>query len=224
MHRIKALVVACAAATLALTAFGAPVAAVAPSTKMAIVNGDPFRKVDVCVNGKEIRSGLAYGAKVFKTTPTESAMVKFFKRSAKKCGGGLIGARRVYPGDAVVVLTRKTPQRVVVFNTAPVGGNTAFFYGNASDISNVEFAWDYSSVIWQTAADESRWVKGYSESYWDELLADDLNVDMVTVRDFTTSKPYAEKSVFVRAGQRREYIFLGTGKLTAKLVVITRKL
>ena len=224
MHRIKALIAAAAVAALAITAVGAPAAAATPQTKLAIVNGDAFRAVDVCVNGKEIRSGLPYGGKVLKTTPTASATVKFYQRSAKKCGGGLLAAKKVYLDDAVLVLTRKAPLRVTVFDARPAGppANAGMLLGHAADFRTAEFVLDEHFVEWSPAAD-TEWTKGFAK-WWDwQLDPAELWVDMIGVRDVNTLEPIGEpKAVYTKAGLRREFILVGTGKANAKIVNITR--
>ena len=61
MRNLKKLMLGSAAATLAITALTAPAAAADTTGTLAIVNGVPGTKVDVCIGGKELRSKLSYG-------------------------------------------------------------------------------------------------------------------------------------------------------------------
>ena len=151
MHKLRTLVITIAVAALAITALGAPAAAGSHKTKLTIVNGSPGKKIDVCVNGKEIKSGLRYGKVVFKTTRTSKAKVKFFKRDRRKCGGKLLAKKVVGLADATVVFTRRKPKKVVVFDNSklaePMGANVArVSYGHAADIGPVLFGFDSEIV------------------------------------------------------------------------------
>lgn len=91
---------------------------------LAIVNGVPGKSVDVCLNGKEIKSGLAYGGKIqLATVATGAKTIKFHARDPRKCKGTLLG-RDQFPlpaaADLTIVVTKEAP-RVVVFDNTGLG-------------------------------------------------------------------------------------------------------
>ena len=80
---------------VALTVLGTLVTPVAAATtKLTVVNGHPGTRVDVCVQGREIKSGLRYGGVVFRTTNTAFVVVKLYKRDPRPCGGRPLGQAR----------------------------------------------------------------------------------------------------------------------------------
>jgi hypothetical protein len=168
LKRISSVVVACAAVALAITAIGAPAAAATPETKLQIVNGFPGKKVDVCVNGREIKSGLAYGKVVRKKTRTAKANVKFFARSPKTCKGTLLGRKAVKFDEAIVVLTKKTPRKVVVLsNETPAKTPTATVatgvtVWHAADLGPLERWFDPDTYIPFVGAEAGVYDKGDS--------------------------------------------------------------
>ena len=99
MHTLRTLVIGLAVTALAVSALAAPVSA-APKTKLAIVNGIPGKAVDVCVNGREVKSGLRYGRFIFRTTRTA--------RGDADCDAGSAGSvNAVRPGESPLVETRR---------------------------------------------------------------------------------------------------------------------
>jgi hypothetical protein len=142
---LKTLVIGAAVAALAITALGAPVGASSHKTKLAIVNGNPGNTVDVCVNGKEIKSGLKYGKSVTRTTNTPKAKIKLFKPDRRKCGGKRLAVRTIGLADATVVFTRQFPNKIVVFDNALLalplsnGIQARQSYRHAADVGAVTF-------------------------------------------------------------------------------------
>jgi hypothetical protein len=229
MPRIKALLTACAAGAFALTALATPVAATTP-TKLAIVNGDPFRKVDICLNGRQIAGNVAYTRTILRRSAKDDPVVKFFSFKHKGCKGTPLAKVRVHPDDAVVVLTRKTPQRVVVFDTTMDPDptyNVRIIYGNASDIpGNLKFAFAQFEILDWTPAllDPFRWsAKGYSEiSLLDTQAAGDYWLDATTVQNDSDNIIAGPVGSLTGPGLRREVVLVGVGPGTAKLVSFER--
>ena len=54
-----------ASTALMVTAIGAPASAALGKGTIGIVNGIPGQRVDICIKGKEIRSRVPYGGRVF---------------------------------------------------------------------------------------------------------------------------------------------------------------
>ncbi|MFV2065190.1 MAG: hypothetical protein ACC726_16995 [Chloroflexota bacterium] len=232
MHRFKTLVVGSCLAALTITALGAPVAAGSHQTRLAIVNGFPGKKIDVCVNGKEIRSRLPYGKKVFKTTKTAKANIKFFAKDPRKCKGKLLGKKTVSLDDATVVITRKKPQKILVFDNIGLGRignaappNAAIAIRQASDVGGVNFAVSYDNVdpnLWTHATDPEIWQKGDQTSGPDVFGPNGKVVTMwVTLpgSEFVYAGPHVR---YIPSGYRAEWIFIGTNGRNARIVFFKR--
>lgn len=228
MRPTRTLLIGTAIAALTLSALAGPVSA-ASSTKLAIVNGFPGKKVDVCVNGKEIKSGLKYGAKVFKTTSTPKATVKYFSRDPRTCKGTLIGKRTVFADDATVVLTKKKPQKVVVFNNAGLGfvnsaNNTYLAIRDAADVGEVGFTVALESISptpWFPSLDPI-WTKGDEYAWAVDLGFGQYVMSIQVVLPASEYAYIAENFTAVTMGRRYEWIFVGSNSSNVRIVKIKR--
>jgi hypothetical protein len=113
------LVIAGALVTLLAATVPSPAAA-APKVPLAVVQGMPGMKVDVCINGKERASKMRYG-RVFATHDyTDTVKIKLFKPDRRKCKGKLITQKKfrlTLTGDVTVVLSRRSPRISLRKNT-----------------------------------------------------------------------------------------------------------
>ena len=130
---------------MALAVLGAP--ASAAKTRMTIVNGTSGKKLDVCVNGREIKKGLAYGRFVKTSVNKPRATVKFYPRKKGACSGRVLGKKVVKPARAVVVRTKKKPGRVLLFKEPNLPAPSAVVaydvigHGlNASELDRISFS------------------------------------------------------------------------------------
>ena len=231
MQRVKTLVVGSCMAALAISALGAPAAAATPHVRLAIVNGIPGKKIDVCVNGKEIKSRLPYGKRVFKRTNTAKANIKFFAKDPRKCKGKLLGKKIVRLDDATVVITRKKPKKIVVFDNLGLGEigpaappNGAIALRHAADIGEVNFNVEYESLdpnLWDHSS-TTIWRKGDQTSGPDRF---ELNGKVLALwvdrpeSEFTYVGPHVR---YLASGYRHEWIFVGTTGKNAKIVYFKR--
>lgn len=124
MRKVKALLIGGLATACLVTAMVVPASAADTKGTLAIINGMPGRKVDVCLNGKEIRSGLSYGNTVQRPlVATGAKRLRFHARDPRPCGGKLL-AQRQFPlppaGDLTIVLTKNAP-RIVIFDNVALG-------------------------------------------------------------------------------------------------------
>ena len=137
LRSLRTLLIGGALTALIITVLGAPVAAADTKGTLAIVNGIPGTRVDVCLNGKELASGLKYAGKVLRNVvPTGTKFLKFFRRDPRTCRGNVM-AKTQFPlgpgGDLTIVATKNAP-RVVVFDNLglgeipPLGAPLAFSY------------------------------------------------------------------------------------------------
>lgn len=155
MRRSRAYLIGSLMATLAITALGAPAAA-AETGSVAIVNGIPGGKVDICLGSQEIRSGLPYGGRVFRSPAAGSRVLKVYRADPRTCKGTLLakkGFTLVAGGDLTLVATVKAP-KVVIFDNAglgtvvPSGADVyaPWAWRHAADIGKVNFRFHVSSV------------------------------------------------------------------------------
>ncbi len=167
LHRTRNLIIACAAAALAISALGAPVAA-AGSGKMTVVQGRPGQ-VDVCVNNKEVKSGAIYGSAFARTFGTGQKRITVFKKNYRKCGGVKVASRLVkFPNgsDLTIVVTKFNPKIMVFDNKKPIDmtettGGGWIVTRHASDIgpASFKYAINPSLTPWTPSADP-QFVKG----------------------------------------------------------------
>ena len=124
MSRLRQLLMGGALAALVVTALGAPVAAADTQGTLAIVNGIPGKRVDVCINGNEIASGLRYGRAVLRNViSTGNKNLKFYERDPRECRGNVL-AQDNFPlaaaEDLTIVATKNAP-KVATFSNAGLG-------------------------------------------------------------------------------------------------------
>ncbi len=118
MPKVRTLLISGLAAASLTAGLVIPVTAADTKGTLAIVNGIPGQKVDVCLDGKELKSGLKYGGSVFKNiVPTGSRNLRVTKPDPRTCRGTLV-AKQGFPlagaGDLTIVVTKKAP-RIVTF-------------------------------------------------------------------------------------------------------------
>jgi len=86
MHTFRKAVLAASLTALALSALAVPAAAAVPTAgTLGIVNGIPGTRIDICVNGREIRSHVPYGGKVSRFTSIGFKTIKIFKKDPRTC-------------------------------------------------------------------------------------------------------------------------------------------
>jgi hypothetical protein len=155
MRRLKALLVTSAGAALLLTALGSPAGAATPDRgRISFVNGIPGTKVDVCVNGKEIRSSLRYGGVKTRIFGIGPKTAKFFKADPRRCKGKLLGKAGgdLKDGDDMtIVVTKKKPDKVVIFENQDLGAIpsashwVAMTFRHAADLGRATFR--FSQIV-----------------------------------------------------------------------------
>ena len=98
MARLRTVVVGGAALALMAVSLAMPAAAADTKGTLAIVNGVPGKRVDVCLNGSEIKSNLAFGGHVFKDViGTGSKNLKFYEHDPRTCRGAPGRAAELHP-------------------------------------------------------------------------------------------------------------------------------
>lgn len=234
MHTLRRLALACAAVALVGAALGAPVTA-AGTGKMTIVQGIPGTRVDLCVGSVEVGSGMPYGRVVTKSLPAGAKVLKVYPPRPGSCvGRPLFGKASVgLPGgsDKTVVLTRKEPGKVLVFDNrspsdltvVPPDGSGWIVVRQASDLGPVAIraAVDPVTFPWTPAADPA-WTKGqhFDQSH---SIVGSSHLIMATPVDSAT--PLASTTVYaLKAQVRYEHILVGTTASNARFINLQRPL
>jgi hypothetical protein len=231
LRRLR-FIVGGAIVALAVTALSAPVGAADTKGTLAIINGIPGKIVDVCLNGDEIKSGLAYGRAVLKNVVnTGNKNLKFYERDPRRCRGNLL-AQKSFPivaaGDWTIVATKQAP-KVVMFDNTGLG-----------EIPPVGAPFPFPIYVWRSAADVTT---NFRLKYW--LLGGDVPVGPVANPLWVKGDSYAsigaigyifelratlpeDTDVLARArmeftqNHRYEWVLVGSNPQNLRYVVLDR--
>ena len=231
MRRLRTVALA-AAAALAITATWVPVTA-AGKGDVAIVNGIPGAKVDICLDGREIRSKLPYGKATFKRVAAGGHRLKVVRRDPRTCRGKLLSERKIWlpaGGDKTIVATKRRPKKFVVFSndglgrlgTPPIRSYMSWAWRHAADVGVVSFRRDQSSPTPFAPAADPPWAKGQEFAQYVEFFAGfAVIVTLVQVPDSRTivAGPIVTG---VREGYRHEWLLVGTTLRNARIVTLKR--
>ena len=215
-----------------LVAASAAPAAAADNGWLTIVNGRPGVKVDVCLNGKEIRSGLAYGGKkTMQFVKPGNKKLKFFKRDPRTCRGIKLGQRFFdleAGGDKTIVLTKRTPKKVLFWDNAafavPGPLSQPFAYRHASDIGNITFKYYFFDVpsgipVIPTPAFDPTWTKG-TQGLADWAYVPNRVFGVEVTRPASSSLLLPAVQVRMSDERRVEHLLVGTRKKNLKIVTV----
>ena len=228
---LRTLLIGGAMAALA-AALALPAAAADTKGTLAIVNGMPGKRVDVCLNGDEIGSGVRYGGRVQRNVVgTGTKKLKVFRRDPRECGGGLLAKRSfsLGPGvDLTVVATSKAPKVVIFENTGwgeipPLGPPSALAYSLFRSAAGfgVNLKWTAFSPGPLTPLDPAAdpvFLKG------DEHVIFGGGNYISEIRATLPETPsiVALRRVFIEVSRRYELILLGTKPGNARFALIDR--
>ena len=144
------LAVAALLASLTAATFAAPAAAANP--KVAIVQGMPGVRVDICIDGKEVKSRMVYGSSVFRNVTAGIHKIRVYRTDPRKCRGKLLAKKWVAlaaDADATVVATARAP-RIVVFDDLPDGATdwiSDVHLRHAADVGKAWMGLQIQSVV-----------------------------------------------------------------------------
>ncbi len=238
MRSIRALIATSVVAALAITAMAAPASA-ASMGRMAVINGIPGTKIDICIgSSKEIRSGLKYGG-VYKKRLTGIKKLRFRKASPGTCKGKILAGRTIgFPGgsDKTVVVTSKAP-KVLVFNNAGLGTLSAIPDGAMAIRHAADLTWNtvhFSRALWKvereipvgpsTAEDDPDAFEKGDQFLGETYISDTLQMQVRASR-MGGSPVLAASPVFeVKPLRRYEFVFVGTKATNVKLVRVISNL
>lgn len=234
MIRPRELVIGGMLAALTLTVIAAPASAADPNGTFAIVNGIPGSSADVCVNGREVKSGLRYGQAFLRdVVKAGTKNLTFYTRDARTCRGVVLAKTSfalAAGGDLTIVATKRAP-RIVTFDNAGLGeipplgtptGAAPFGIRSAADIA-ADFRYQY----WNVGGDvgilpSSIFVKGqeWRINIGGGFIANNAVRVQATVSGATA--PTVAPIVQTLASHRYEWILVGTAHGNARFVVTDR--
>jgi len=228
MRSVRHLVIGAATLALTLSAIGAPVSA-AGSGKVAVINGFPGKRIDVCVKGKEIKSALRYGKVAFRKLKAGPKTIKFYKKNRRVCKGKLLAKQSFpFPGgsDLTIVMTKSGPRIQRFDNTvfADVSGSwSVFFWRNASDIAGValDLAGDNPILDEVQPSMDPVFAKGDQFVTGENTPGLFVITTVFSVADTATILVEPEARL-VKLLYRYEWILIGSHPANARLVVLKR--
>lgn len=232
MHKVRKVMVVASLAALAVTAFAAPAAAIPGKGTIGVVNGIPGQRVDICINGKEIRSRVKYGGRTFKTMFEGTKTVKVQKADPRTCRGVKLAKKTIAlgPGDDLTIVVNKQWPRVVMFDNAglgmipPDGPDDSLGYvawRHAADLGDVTFKYVQALPEFPSfpAPADPVWTEGDEfKGTWNVGWAAQLRATRPN-KSWTIAK---SPLVTIEAGRRYEWYLLGTTVKNAKFIVWSR--
>ena len=224
------------AAMLLLAGTAVPAAAANQGT-VAVVNGIPGERVDICVNGRELRSRVPYGGWASRTISAGDKVLKVFRADPRTCRGTVL-AKKPFTltaspnlgSDLTLVATKKTPKKVITFFNDSMGyippDGLPYIYAvwawrHAADLGDVNFK--YRLINPEQPAEPSVagiWQKG---DQFFEGSDPDEGMQLRATRPDQDATLAKSAPVIFAASRRYEWYLLGTTKANAKFVVFSRR-
>lgn len=165
MRVLRSTIMATIIMALMVTALAATATA-GGKGKLAIVQGNPSTRIDVCINGREKVSAMRFGKVArFELAPGKK-MVRFRVASPGKCLGKYLASKKMWvhsDTDRTVVISKKEPNKVMSFdNVAPPPGPTLPYvdgwFRHAADMGAMQFYFETKSLPITLAG--TGWTKG----------------------------------------------------------------
>jgi hypothetical protein len=231
MKRPRSLLAIALTTMLPVIMLGAPSSA-ATTGALTIVNGRPGGKVDVCLNGREIRSGLPCGGRVSATFFPGDKVLKIRHASTGTCRGTLL-ATRLFPllaDDDISLVVNKVAPKFVKFvkfdntdlGTIPPDGEPYtdgfFAWRHAADLGPVNV--HYTQPIGPQPAALPVWKEG--DQYVQGIHVP-FTTGVVATRPEKQHVFAASPIVTFAASRRHEFYLLGTTTQNAKFIVFSRQ-
>jgi len=234
MHTFRKAVLAASLTALALSALAVPATAAPGKGTLGIVNGIPGTRVDICVNGREIKSRVGYGGRKSKIMNPGFKTIKIFKKDARTCRGTKLAQKTYLLGwgdDFTIVVNKKNPKWVRFDNRNPVPLGSIWPVGvadtkthlairHAADLGDVAFKFMVPSPITPSLA--SGWTEGDEARFPNITPHPTLGYAIAVTRPDKMSVLAQQLSITWKAGRRYEYILLGTWVGNAKFIVWKR--
>lgn len=216
----------CAAATIAVAS---AMPSAAASGTVAFVNGIPGHQVDVCVDGKEVRSRLPYGAWTARSMAAGPKRLRVRSAGRGTCKGAVLASRNFVLAegpDLTIVATRDAPRILVFenFGSIPPTGPPFDFpitvLRHAADLGAVNVhVWQAEEILVTTALDPV-WTKGTSSDPMDGFSGTRMGAD--ATRPEMAAPIVDSRTVQLAVSRRYEWYLLGTNRKNAKFIVFSR--
>jgi hypothetical protein len=232
VNRFRAVVVASAVVALMVSALGAPVAVGASGwAEVVIVNGIPGTNIDICLNGKEVRSGLPYGSKIVKKRIARTQELKVYKADPRRCAGTKL-ARKSIPlvrdDDKTIVVTKNKPRKVLVFDNdffppGSTGASGPLVMRHAADLGTVRFVGQTTLVHPGpfSHANVPEWSKGHEGTRGIPVVPG-LSMAVLHVERLSSRVIAGPVTAHLPGSYRHEWILVGTKARNAKIVSFKR--
>ena len=227
MRNIRTIALAAATAALVVSAFGAPATAAFGKGDIAVVNGRPGPRLDICIGNLKIRRNLPYGGKYWRSLNMGDKVLRAFIANGRaRCGGTKVAQHPfglVDGGDLTFVVTRKSPDKVVVYDNAGFGSvqqisgpfpNSIVLTRTAADLAAINVYVRYWAPIPDTPIAPTAhpvWTKGDQYPFAGVPAGYEWQA-RATFPEKTKSIAVARRQELI-VGRRYEWIFVGsTGK------------
>lgn len=227
MGRPKSVIAAAIAAAICIAALAAPAAAA--NSRIVIVNGIAGKKVDVCLNGAEVKSGLGYGGRIVRTLADGSYVLKVFAKNTAICSGTKLAQKTITlaSDDLTVVATKSAPKKVVVFDNADINAATgptqaSIVFRHAADLGDATF---HAQLMvpkvspGPSLAADPVWAKTNEYSSIETTL---WGWDVYVTRPNEVAELASAKIRTIQAGRRHEWLLLGKTEANAKVISYSR--
>ncbi len=223
------LAVAALLASLTVATFATPAAAANP--RVAIVQGMPGVRVDICIDAKEVKSRMVYGSSVFRNVTAGIHKIRVYRTDPRKCRGQLLAKKWVAlaaDAEATVVATARAP-RIVVFDSLPGGVSdyiSDIHLRHAADVGKAWMGLQLQSVMVLSPAAPTAFQKG------DQGLIELINSTVRAkarkpsgvslARSTWVDLPWISATTDTYGNTRHEFILVGTKAKNARFAVVNR--
>ena len=142
----RALLLTSASATLVLSSLATPTAGTSPA-QVSVIQGFPGQRLDICIDGKEVKSRVRYGSKKLLSVADGVHKLKAFKKDPRRCKGKLVAKRTfsVVAGDDLTFVIARGKPNVIAFDNGglplvePAVPQWPHVFRHAADFGSVEF-------------------------------------------------------------------------------------
>ena len=193
------------------------------------MQGFPGKRVDLCLNGKEVRSNVRYGWKTFLSPALGTYRLKVFKHDRRKCRGTKIAQRSFtlgLDGDLSIVVGPGSPKVLIWDNSVLPPISTAatspvIAFHHAAKAPLMDFWVDFGVQVgpYVPAIGDHAYARGD----WDFIgSADGAQWVIWATRDELTKVLAGPVVVDIQQGRRYEQFLIGTKPRNFRIVTFSR--
>lgn len=232
MSKRRAIVLMVAAMTLAITSLGSPAAAAEFKGTIGLVNGIPGLRVDLCINGKEIRSRTPYGGRAFRTLSAGHKVIKIYKADPRRCRGAKIAEKRfelAHNADVTFVVNNKRGKKFTMFDNQELGSVRPILPPPPVAYVAIRHGGILGAVNMFTLAEEATelaahpvWHRGDSQTFSVSEFEGLLGLGVRASKPGKTWRFAQSPIAPIKIAYRYEFYLLGTNTKNAKFIVWAR--